>query len=253
MLTAHETIKTAWSNLKAYPRLQQLVLYNFVVLLPILFTTLIFGENEEMTNIAHLVTSVPSMVFYFLTFMVTAHYVCSGWVFNSFLEFLRPPSSLWRLFWKSIVLTLLVIIPIILIFGGVGATIAMKFLSSVGIVSALFGLFIFIVVLYIYTKLLIIYPYLSMNDNAPLFAPLRFSNGYFWYLLKILGWMSLYGILVLVMVFIGLFIFGFVEAILGTVGVAIATCCCLLLQVLGSVIFSFIFAEAYKQIAENKS
>lgn len=261
MLTAHNTVKTAWSKFKTYPRFKQIILFNFVAMLPAMFLT-VFGEQYLKTNgigsevsigLLNLVATIPSYIVYFLTGMSITHYVCGDWVFNSFSEFCRPPSSRWKLFWKAFALYFVLFLVLIIAAGTFGALMAI--LPTMG--QILIGTLLVIVgigaALVFFTKLILVNPYFTMNDEAPLLSPLKFSDGYFWYLSKILGWMLLYGILFVIAFVIIFALVGFVATMIGTIGIAVLTCVGLIIQAMLTMVAAFIYSETYKQIAENKS
>jgi|GEM_PF-3030439 len=258
MLTAHETIKTAWSKFKTYPRFKQIILFNFVAILPSMFLT-VFGDNyfyhgDGLNNdLIDLAAAIPSYIIYFLTGMSITHYVCGGWVFNSFAEFLRPPSSRWKLFWKAFALYFVLFIVFIIasgIFSALMVVLPPMGKIAIGMLLAIIGIGAVIV---FFTRLILVNPYFTMNDDAPLLSPLKFSDGYFWYLSKILGWMLLYGFLFIIALTIITGIFGFVAVMTGTIGIAILTCGGLIIQAMFTMVAAFIYSETYKQIAENKS
>lgn len=268
MLTAHETIKTAWSKFKTYPRFWQIILFNFVATLPVIFLTVAMPEyfegNDDPFRMAgtssdilmsglNFIASISSYIVYFLTGMSITHYVCTGWVFNSFAEFIRPPSSRWRLFWKAFVLYILLFIGFVIVAGLVGGVMGVLPLMGQIFIGVVLGFALIIGIVFLFTKLILVNPYFTMNDEAPLLSPLKFSDGYFWYLSKILGWMLLYGILFVVGFVILMAGFGLVTAILGTIGVAFLSLGSLIIQAILTMISAFIYSEAYKQIAENKS
>lgn len=261
MLTAHETMKTAWSNFKTYPRFWQIILFNFIALVPSLFVTLYMQGQTEIDVPAYigmgdgfsLIAGIPAYITYFLTGMAITHYVCGGWTFNSFSEFLRPPSSRWKLFWKVLVLYFLMFAVFILGAGALGWVIAMLPIMGQFTIGALGGIVMLGFMLVMFTKLFLVNSYFTMNDEAPLLSPLKFSDEYFWYLSRVLGWMFLYGILFFILFVVILGVVGIVAAMIGIVGLAVVTCVTLILQTLATMITVFIYSEVYKQIAENKS
>lgn len=263
MLTAHETIKTAWSKFKTYPRFWQIILFNFVATLPIIFMTVGMAEYYQdgdslsdhilMGSALNFAASILSYIVYFLTGMSITHYVCTGWVFNNFAEFIRPPSSRWRLFWKAFILYILVLIGFLIITGLVGSVMGILPITGQIIIGAVLGFALILGIVFLFTKLILVNPYFTMNDEAPLLSPLKFSDGYFGYLSKILGWMLLYGILLIIAFSILTVGIDFITTTLGTIGLAVVSLGSLIIQAIITMISVFIYSEAYKQIAENKS
>lgn len=251
MLTAHQTIKNAWSKFTDYPRLKQVLLFNFVAFLPVLFVSVAMPLDNAAAPIITLLASIPSWIVAILTVMSVVHYSCNGWLFNSFQDFLRPPSSIWRYFWKSVVVFFVILLPVAIAAAGMYAVTQSNISFIIG------GVVLFLVALYLIlkymVKLVVVQPYFIMNDEAPLKASLAFSDGYYWYLSKVLGWMFFYGLLIIIVMAIGMFILGIASYMLGTWGEAIMTCFTVLIQILITTLSGFIYAETYKQIAENKA
>lgn len=252
MLTSHETIKEAWSKFKSYPRFKELVIFNFLAGLPVILVSLLMSEEDTLANIITIIGTIPSLVVTYLTYISVTQYVCKDWVFNSFHEFLNPPSSIWRLFWKTMALIFMVMVPFALAITGISfwtSTVPMVGKITLGLVLiAVAGGFVFYIV-----KVYLAVPYFVMNDRAKILSALSFSDGYFWYLSKILGWMFLYGLLLIVFIAIALALFGMLASFLGEAAEAIFTCTTLVIQALIAILCAFIYAEAYKQIAQNKS
>ncbi len=255
MLTAHETVKTAWSKFKSYPRFKQIFFYNLLAMLPIVGAEYYIGDDSSLGFLIFL-ASIPSLIFYFLTYMAITHYACTEWIFNSFHEFLNPPSSIWRLFWKSIVLFLMLTLPVII--GAIAVSALIGLFASNIIVSIIMGAIVavlFLVYLLKYlVKIIVIYPYFTMNDRAPLLASLKFSDGQWWYLSSVLGWTLLYGFLFLILFVVTTTVIGLLSILLTSlVTVFVVSVLMILMQIFFTVMTAFINSEAYKQIAENKS
>jgi len=253
MLTAHQTVKHAWSKFKEYSRYKQLFLYNILAMLPVLLVEHYIGDDASLRILIYL-ASIPSMVFYFLTYMAITHYACTGWVFNSFREFLNPPSSIWRLFWKSTAVFILLAVPVIvgvLAIGGLGIIMSNQFilLIIIGAVATI----LFLVYLFKYMiKIIVVYPYFTMNDDASLLSSLNFSNGHWSYLSSILGWSILYGFLIIMLSSIAMAILGALSLYISpVVSLIITSLFMLLTEIFITIMGAFINSEAYKQIAEK--
>ena len=252
MYSAHQTVTEGWRTFKSYPRLKELYLYNIGL---ILMAALAQIPAQSAIIEGTLLTvgfmgSVGSFICLYLSAMAIAHYIINGWVFHTAPQFLRPPSSLWRLFWKSAVIWVVAIAPLILVgilaHSFIQGGLAMILMGAV-IATTAIGWFVFVMV-----KLYLVIPHFTANDRAPILSLLSVSEGYFWYISCIMGWLFVYGLILIVLFALFMIIFGLISILAGAAGALIAAIVSALIQITISLLCAFIAAEAYKQIVENK-
>jgi hypothetical protein len=198
MLSAHQTVLEGWATFKSYPKLKELYLYNLLFVLMASLTqfapdTPIAGSSGAIISF---IASIASLLCAYLSYMAIAHYVMNDWVFKSVHDFIKPPSSLWRLFWKTLVIGLAAIIPMF----GVGIIIELYFEGFFArfILGGFLALMALIWLIFVFVKLYLGIPHFSITDKAPLRSVFDISDGYFWYLGCILGWLLIYGIVLFV-------------------------------------------------------
>ena len=121
-----------------------------------------------------------------MLYAAIAEYKTNGRVIEGLGDFMSPPQSLWRLFWKSFLLPVLILLACA-IPGGILFTIA----GESTIVMAILGIIVLVLACWIAPKFVVILPYLSMNTDAGLRDAFRFSNGFYWYLTKVILWVFL--------------------------------------------------------------
>jgi hypothetical protein len=252
MLRPHQTVLEGWTSFKSYPKLKELYFYNLVLIL--IASAPQFAAHETMVNPALALISFIGWMLGFLCFyfsnMAIVPYTMNGWIFQTTREFIKPPSSLWRLFWKTLAITFIAFIPPIVAAvmagqlwdDGIGGIL----LGAMGSIAALFWL------AYVMIKLYIAIPHFTINDAAPLRSLFSVSEGRFWYITCILGWLFLYGLVLVILFALLMLVLGLIAFLAGPFGGIILGLVAIIIQVTITLVFAFVAAQAYAQIVENK-
>jgi len=253
MFSAHQTVQEGWQSFKSYPKLKQLYLYNILFILVTAIAQLTPDSPfvKSGAAIVGILGSIASLLCFYLSYMAIAHYVMNGWIFKTAHDFVKPPSSLWRLFWKTVVISFIAILPLfvtgIIIELFLSDGIAKFLLGGLMVLMALFW-FIFVVV-----KLYVGIPHFSVRDQGSLRSLFDITDGYFWYLACVIGWVFIYALVIMILLGLIMILFGLIAFLSGPLGGLITAFVVGVVQITASLLYIFIAAEAYKQIIENKS
>lgn len=200
-LSSRDTVVEAFTAFKTYPKRKQIILYNLIPMACMFVIGMMAGLSginatgePELTpliviaGLLGVVGVIASIAFYYLTYVKVMAYHQTGRVIENLKDFMTAGQSLFRLFWKTTILPVLIVLFAFAVMSGFSyaAAAGAGIVATVIIAIAIVAFFAWAV-----PKFTIIVAYLVANTGNGLRDSFAFSKGYYWYLVRILFWIGL--------------------------------------------------------------